>query len=240
MVRLLAGWFGWTLPYEQIALQGGLGWNSWSYEARMGLNTAANFVLAGSALWLMSSKARLRQGPAQLAALGSALLSLLALVGYAFKLTEDTGFATFIPMALPTALSFAVLSLGILFSRPKRGLMAILTGAGPGAVLARRLLPFCLLVPIVLGWVRLLGERGGYYTTPTGVSLLVVSNILVFITLIWANAGIIDRMEEQRRLAHEALRESEVFYHSLGGNPAPEHPAQGSRRPVQFCQPSLL
>jgi PAS domain S-box-containing protein len=176
---------------------------------------ALDLVLAGTALWLMNCSGRRRQAPAQMAALGSALLSMVALVGYAYKLTDVSGDASLIPMAPQTALSFAALSLGILFARPGRGLMAIVTRDSPGAEMARRIVPACVLVPILLGWLAVAGERSGWVSVPTAVALMVAATIVVFLGFTWGNAGLIDRTEDERVQANQALRESEVFYHSL-------------------------
>jgi PAS domain S-box-containing protein len=148
------------------------------------------------------------------------LLSMLALVNlaYAERAEDCSVVADFISMGLPTSVALAALSLGILGARPNRGLMAVLTGPGPGGVMARRLLPACVLVPLLIGWVGVRGERLNYYGPSTGASVLIVANVVVVIGLIWVNAGLIDRMEDQRLAAHNALRESEVFYHSLVEN----------------------
>jgi PAS domain S-box-containing protein len=143
------------------------------------------------------------------------MVALLALVGYLYGSQDTFAFGSQLPMSLPTAVAFAILSFGILVARPDRGLMRFLTGTGPGAVMVRRLLPWCVLVPIILGWMRLVGERSGYFTAATGVALMVVTSVVVFALLVGTNAGLIDRTESQRRQVHQALRESEVFYHSL-------------------------
>ncbi len=184
-------------------------------DNRMAPNTALSFLLCGTSLVLLNMEARRRQSVAQSIALGAAMVALLALVGYLYQSSELYSFGRGVPMALPTAISFAILSVGILVARPDRGLMRFLTGTGPGAVMVRRLLPGCLLIPIALGWLGLVGERWGYFVSATAVALLVVSSIVVFALLIGTNAGLIDRTESQRRQVHQALRESEVFYHSL-------------------------
>ena len=178
-------------------------------------NAALNFVLVGTALWLLSSPRIRRQGVAQLFVIASALVSLLALVGYCYRLAEVSGVARLIPMDLASAITFAVLSLSILMARPDRGLMAVVTGPGPGGTIFRRLLVTALLLPFALGWLRLMGERMGYFGLATGVALLVVADIALLVVLLWINSASIDRMEGLRRAAHEKLRESEAFYHSL-------------------------
>ena len=99
---------------------------------RMSPNTAAAFVLVGLALTMLDARTR-RRGtrPAQLLALATGLIALLALIGYAYSAASLIGVNQFIPMALNTAIAFAILSVGILCARPDRGVMAVVSGTAP-------------------------------------------------------------------------------------------------------------
>jgi hypothetical protein len=88
-----------------------------------------------------------------------------ALIGYCYSITAFYGIPSFIPMALHTALTFAVLATGLLHARPDRGLMAVVTGEGVGSLMARRLLVATIVIPLVLGWLRL-SASGWASTTP--------------------------------------------------------------------------
>ena len=129
---------------------------------RMSPNTAAAFVLIGLALTLLDVRTR-RRGlrPAQFLALAAGLIALLALIGYAYSATALMGVKQFIPMALNTAIAFAILNIGILCARPDRGMMAAVSSTGAGGAMARRLLPAAVLIPAVLGWVRWLAQQEG-------------------------------------------------------------------------------
>ncbi len=215
LLKLLSLVGGFDFGLDHVLFPAELRHDYGKLDNRMAPNTALSFLLSGTSLMLLNMEARRRQSLAQSIALGAMMLALLSLVGYLYHSAEMFSFGLRVPMALSTAIAFAILSVGILFARPDRGLMRFLTGTGPGAVMVRRLLPGCVVIPITLGWLRLVGERWGYFSTATGVALLVVSSIVVFALLIGTNAGLIDRTESQRRQVHQALRESEVFYHSL-------------------------
>ena len=118
------------------------------------------------------------------------LIALLALIGYAYSAISLIGVRQYIPMALNTAIAFAVLSVGILYARPGRGLMAVVTSRGAGGVMARRLLPAAIVIPAAVGWVGwLLVQQGGVADPVMGLSLFVVANIVIFTALIWWNAA---------------------------------------------------
>jgi PAS domain S-box-containing protein len=172
---------------------------------RMAPNTTLNFLLTGVALLALDVETRGRGRPAQVLAVLSALTSLFALIGYAFEVQYLYGLASYIPMALNTALAFAVLSVGILCARPDQGLMAVVTSGSPGGVTARRLLPAALGLPVLLGWLCLAGQRAGLYDTSFGVALLVLLIVIAFAVLIGWTASSLDLADAERRRAETAL-----------------------------------
>ncbi len=178
------------------------------YPNRMAPTTAFNFVLIGLALMLVDVETKGRLRPAQWLALVVSLIALLAVIGYLYGVGKLTGFAAYIPMALNTATAFLMLSSGLFLARPDRGLMAVVTSATLGGVLVRRLVPATILIPALLGWLRLAGQRAGLYPTELGVALTVVGNIVFFLVLLWWNAGLLGRMDTERKGAHEALRQA--------------------------------
>jgi len=175
-----------------------------SAPGRMAPATAFCFLLLGSGLALLGS----RRGPwvAQYLSLGTGLIALLALIGYAYGVQSLYRISPFSSMALHTAASFLVLSAGLFFVRPRDALMAIVTNHGAGGAVTRRLLPATVLVPFTLGWICLAGQRAGLYDTDFGVALFAVSNIVVIGGLTWWLAGRLHRSDVERRRAAEGLR----------------------------------
>jgi PAS domain S-box-containing protein len=172
---------------------------------QMSPNSALSFALAGAALVLMEFESTGGRRPAQVLALICAALALLALVGYAYRIHELYGLRDYIPMAMNTALSFLVLSAGILIAQPERGLMRSLTSSGPGGVLMRRLLPAAILIPGVIGWFCLGGHRDGLIEPAAALALLAVSNMAIFAAGVVATVFLLDRAEARRQVAEESL-----------------------------------
>lgn len=200
--------FGSDTGVDQVLFRDKLGAVGNAVPNRMAPTTALNFLLAGSSLLLLDVETRRRFRLAQTLSLLVFLIGLLAFIGYLYGVKQLTGFAAFIPMALHTALTFMVLSTGVLFARPTHGLMARLTNESVGGSMVRRLLPFIVGIPLVLGWAILAGQRAGYYDAEFGFSIFVVLVISVFSAMIWANAISLDRKESERGKAEDALREA--------------------------------
>jgi PAS domain S-box-containing protein len=172
---------------------------------RMAPNTAGAMLLVGLALTLLDARSRRGVLAGQFLALAAALVALLAIIGYAYSALRLAGIEQFIPMALNTAVSLALMSSGILCARPSRGVMAVVSSAGAGGVMARRLLPAVIIIPPVVGWVRWLGQHEGIVDQVMGLSLFVLTIVVMFTALIWWNAASLNLMECERQRAERCL-----------------------------------
>jgi PAS domain S-box-containing protein len=137
----------------------------------MAPNTAWLFVLAGLALALLDLGARSGRRPSEWLAATAALIALVVVLGYAYRVESMYGVGQFIPMALHTALLFLLLASGVLLARPQVGIAALFAGHRTSSRIARRLLAGSLLLVAGMGWLRLEGERAGLYGSEMGVTL---------------------------------------------------------------------
>ena len=141
--------------------------------------------------------------PAEFLALSAAMIALLAIIGYMYSTVSLIGIKSFIPMALNSAVAFALLSAGI-SARPADGLMAIIASPAAGGVMARRLLPVTILIPAFMGGLRWYAQQHGIFDELMGLSLLVLTNIIVFGVLIWWNAASLNRTDDRLQRARKA------------------------------------
>ena len=135
----------------------------------MAVNSAASFGLLGMALLSLASGHRGQRSSDALASL-ALLISASALVGYLYGVQALYTLDQYAGMALSTAFGFVVLASGIILAGADRGLARLLSGVDAGAILARRLLPAALFVPIVLGWLWLVARRNEWIGLEAGVS----------------------------------------------------------------------
>lgn len=176
---------------------------------RMSAITALLFLLLGSALLLLSRANHISKTVAQVLTCLTAIIPLIGIIRYLYDIHPLHFLTSFSAMALHTAVTGGLLCLGILLLEPDQGVIASFTGQQAGSVMARRLLPFVIAMPILGGWVRLLGQRAGYYDTIFGVVLLVISFIHSFSLLLWWNARSLNQMEQARMQAETDVRTSE-------------------------------
>jgi signal transduction histidine kinase/CheY-like chemotaxis protein len=182
---------------------------------RIAPNTGVCFLLLGVALGLLDWEPRRRYRPAQVVALAPTAIALTSMLGYVYGVGELYGVAGYIAMALPTALGFLTLSVGVLCARPDRGLMQVVTSDEAGGVLARRLLPAVIVVPAGLGWLRHVAEQAGFVDTAVGLAVVVVLTILLLAILTWVTARTLNRAERRRKAGERRLAAQYATTHIL-------------------------
>src|ERR1035441_4268496 len=205
---------GWDLGVDRWLFASQLP-DSLRFPNRMAPNTAFNFLLLGGALLFVDVKNRSARIWSEFSVVLVGFGSLLAVLAYAYDIQSFYGLSAFIPMALHTAITFSVLAVAFLLSHTDSGLLAIFVGDSAGGTMARRLLPAAVLVPAMLGWLTLQGEKAGIYHWQFSDAVFAVGNILVFAFLVCWNANELFSADLGRKKAEEALRESQGLYHSL-------------------------
>ena len=213
-LRLFGYLAGWDRGVDTLFYADKLEIVTGGWRNRIAPNTAMACVLIGASLALLDVKTRRGRRPAQYLALAVSLLTLFALIGYAYNAGSLYGLAGHIGMAMHTATVLFALSLGVLCARPDEGFAGLLTSDAPGGTVTRRLMPAVLGIPIALGWLSLLGQRAGYYNGPTGTALFVIATVVVMATLVHRSAVRFDRTDVELRRSRAVF---ESLFESLPG-----------------------
>jgi PAS domain S-box-containing protein len=194
------------------------------YPGRMSIVTSTMLVLLGSALAGLEMRVgKSGQRPSHWLALLAGLAALLVLLGYLYGVRSLYAVRPFNTIALHTAVAFLALALGTLSARPD-GLMTLLTAMSAGGALTRRLLPAIIVVPMALGWLRVVGQNLGLYGTWFGVALLVLSNVACLGALVlWTARALHTRHLELERSEARFRRMTEagiigIVVSDLAGN----------------------
>ncbi len=192
--------FGWDAKVDQFLFSSSLRGNV------MAPTTAFAFVLSALALALFERKSRGDRFPAQWFAVGAGIVALIALTGYAYQVEKLYRLGSFIAMALHTAAMFLVFAIGLLCTRPDRGLIARWCSDGPGGAMLRRLLLAIVGVPLLLGWLATNGQRSGRLEPAFGFTILAVGTVVFLAVMIWRNAISLDEKDAARGRAEADLR----------------------------------
>ncbi|MET0532961.1 MAG: ATP-binding protein [Steroidobacter sp.] len=125
--------------------------------------------------------------------------AFIMVLGHAYKATTLYSLPGFSVVALHTALGLFALTKGVLTVHPRFRLANQIMAPDQAGAEMRRLLPAAILVPCVIGWALLQGEKQGWYDTPLGLAMFTAANMLAFSALVWWNSQAVRRYEQRRR-----------------------------------------
>lgn len=207
MVKLLYLHAEWSFSFDKWVYRTVAGNPGFKYGGEMADSVALCFCLTGGALILLDWTTAKGRRAAEYLAVVVWLVAMLAVVGYVYEAKWLYGMTMRVPMALNSAIGFLVLSMGIAFARPDRGIMAVVTGDSPGGVMARRMLPAMVVVFVLAGGLRIAGQVHGLYSAELGVVLHAVNSIGIFgVFILWCARSLHHLHLEQRRVEEERER----------------------------------
>jgi len=199
MIRLFGYVFDWAWGPDRWLFAESLEGDVITIPNRMSPNAALCFVLLGGGLGIMDHTSRKGWRLTELFALLITGISMLALVGYAYQISWLYEVSSFIPMALHTAGVFNLMAFGLMFARQDMGWTAFILSSSPGGQLIRRVFPVIVPALILLGWLRLAGERRGLYEAEVGTTFYTICALFMVSGLIWWSALSLHRAEQARR-----------------------------------------
>lgn len=204
-----AGWLAWDGGYagfliNQLPDSGDVG--------AVTVKTAGTLTLSGLALLLLNYEGGARRCPAQWLALAVLLSGFWTLLGFLFSAGVLEEIEVYNRASLNTALAFMVLGFGILLARPGTGAMAIFCSNTAAGQMARKILPYGLLMLFVIATATTLGYRLGLYGRPLKDALFTLGSIVILTRLVWRNAHEIDATEREREEAEKIARHQREWF----------------------------
>ena len=167
----------------------------------MAPNTAFCFIITSVAILMLDKRTRNRWIPSEFLALFVGFVAMIILIGYLYSVEAFYTIFEFFPMAIYTAISFLLITLAILFSNKNKGFISKFLRPTMGSAIARKLIPTAIILPILLGFIRLYLEDNGFVSNEFGVGLLVMCNMGIFILIIWIYALELNKKDVLRKSA---------------------------------------
>ena len=189
---------GWNIGIDELLFTEMPGAAATASPGRMGPNASTQLLLASIALTSLFRGDGRSASRAQVIASLMAVIALIPVVGYVYGVEQLYSVARYTGIALHTGLAFLGLSFGILAARPDTGPVSALTGDAPSAAFSRRLLAVAVGIPLIFGYVRILGQRFGLYDVAFGTSLFAVAMVVILSVTIWRAAVALARSERAR------------------------------------------
>jgi signal transduction histidine kinase/CheY-like chemotaxis protein len=174
-----------------------------------GIRISFSFVLIGVSLLLLNWKTARGFRPAEVACAVTVVIAILSLVAYSHYLIGFYTTRSYTPASLLTSISFFLLATGILLARADRGTLSIIVSETAAGMLARRLIPLAILLPILIGALRQTAERAGLYDPTFGAAHSATTFMVLFFAAIWWTTRMLFRIDTNRMLAEGARQQQE-------------------------------
>ncbi len=171
---------------------------------RMAGATALAFLLLGLAALPAEGvgRGRLRR----MCAWFGGAIGLWSLAGYLYDVGSLYAVAPFGSIALHTTIGLLFASGALLLTDTREGsLFGMLASKTVTGTLLRWLLPMLVTIPLATGWLRLTGQRWGYYDTNFGIAILVLTTIGSLVIVTWLVSRSLYWSERAQRANQDAL-----------------------------------
>ena len=211
-LTLLEHLSGWNFGIDTLLFDEPPGARATPAPGRMGIPASTSFTLLGTALILLLGGARARGASAALG-LAVTAIAMLSLTGHLygaeimFTLPRLTG------LAAQTASMLFALGVGIVASMPDCQPMRTLLERSAAGLLARRVLPLIILLPLTLGGLNVWMQQQKLVDSAFGTALGTLLQVGLLIGLLWWALSSVRARE--KALTESAARKSAILTSAL-------------------------
>jgi PAS domain S-box-containing protein len=144
-------------------------------------------------------------------ALGVCVINLIPAVGFLYGIEEFYKNPRLTGIAWSTVIALLSVAGGLMLARPAEGPISQLLGDDAGSVLLRRLVPAVILIPLVLGFLKVQGQHRGFYDTAAGTGALTIIVVVGILFILWRTAAVLSRTAEAKAKAEGEVRSVALF-----------------------------
>ncbi|AKJ27844.1 sensory box histidine kinase/response regulator [Caldimonas brevitalea] len=121
---------------------------------------------------------------------------------------EGSPLSDFASLSLPAATLIVLLGIASIALRAERTpLLAAFAPSSAASRFFRAVLPLALLFPVLTGWLRLAGQRAGWYGDELGAAWMVLMSTLLFVGVAFVSTRWISRFESALKASHATLEQ---------------------------------
>jgi len=132
-------------------------------------------------------------------------IGYVALLGHLYGVSGFYRVQSATAMAVPTAVASVAIGIALVFAADDMPLPRLMHARGTAGALTRRLLPWALLAPPAVGWLRWAGEEAGLYGTSFGLALMVGAMATAIVSVVLVGARTAAGIEAARERALDDL-----------------------------------
>ncbi len=201
ILKIIEGFTGIELGLDSILLS--------IYEDKtatyhsMSAMVAVIFILIGFSLFLVNMEVFPTPVFSHILAFITGIISLFFLLYALFSANGEVTDEK--PLSVHTAICFLFISVSVLFIDADKGLFKAFTGTSSGGLSAKFLLPLAIVVPLLLGYLRIEGEHKGLFSSETGTALYSIVIITISVFLLHYNSTVLNKRDALRDRIEQRL-----------------------------------
>ncbi len=188
-----------NLPFERLLLKSLAPSHAADVGSRMAPLAAVTLLCAAMGILLLDWEVSGGR-PAQVLALLGGLVAFVGILGYVYHVRGTLQPDSWSTMAIHTGAFAALVSVGVLLSRPAAGFVGEINSPLSGGRNARRVLPAALIFPVLVGYLGMRGQELRLYDARTGLLLVTLVYMAAFFAGIWIASRDLNREAENLRV----------------------------------------
>ncbi len=209
-----------------------------SINSHLAPATAVLFMLSGIVMISSNSTKKWVLGLRQILCIIVFIIAYSSILGYLYGRDSAYRVEGVSTIALNTAIIFLLLSTALFLCNIKQGMPKLFASILEGSTLLRRVSFFMLVFPPILGYLRIWGERKGFYSTEFGIELHTIVFTLVIFILVYFYANLLNKKQHASIILETQLAESESKFRKLVGSLREGVASIDYQGRVVYCNPS--
>ena len=186
------------------------------FPGRMSRATALCFTFFGIALLTHKSTKNSAKSIAKSCLALIALIAVFVILTYILQTVSTGSVLIFNSMALHTAISFFVLSLALSRSNSGNNYVDLMSGTKVGSKLARNLLPFLVILPLLLSFSLIYFVEASKINTEVGITLYTIAYAAIALLYAsWVSVRLNREAEVRKELEGSLIKANEELKSSI-------------------------
>jgi signal transduction histidine kinase len=159
--------------------------------------TAITFIIVSISLFILNIKHLVIVS--QICGFIVGLYGITVIIGTTYHTYVGVQIVSYSYASLHAAVNFLLISMAVMFAHPDTGIPGVLTNNTSTAKAMRRITPLVIMLPIILGFLRILGTRAGLFDVESGLSYLISTLITIFLIYMFVSAKWMELLETKLR-----------------------------------------
>jgi PAS domain S-box-containing protein len=174
---------------------------------RMATSSAISFILLGLSIISLHMGGKRLKAISNYIAFTVFLLALFKCIGYLYHVEGLFNLMLYDPMSVRSAIGLLLASLALIIYNPTGSYFSIIASSNTGGTIARLLIPFSIVVPVVFGYIRIWLEWQHAVEVELGVAMLITAIVITSLLLILFASHVINKKDILKKIAETKFEE---------------------------------